>query len=50
MYGYIAITEQPPEQRLIDIDAFNLVHVYFNGLAIKEAMDKNHPTIRDSFP
>jgi hypothetical protein len=37
MYGYIAIAKQPPEQCLIDIDAFNLVHVYLDGLSIKKS-------------
>jgi hypothetical protein len=48
MDRHIAIIKEASEQALVDIDAFDLVHVHFDGLAVEEAVDVNHATIRDS--
>src|SRR5262245_52773463 len=35
--GDVSIIKHPSENRLIDIDAFNLVHVHLNGMSADEA-------------
>ncbi len=36
--GDVAVIQQPAEDRLIDIDAFDLVHVHFDRLAADETL------------
>src|SRR5450631_4801046 len=35
--GDVAVVQQPAENRLVDIDAFHLVHVHFDRVPLDEA-------------
>jgi hypothetical protein len=39
---HITITKETSKQGLIDIDAFDLVHMHFEGLSVEKTVDVNY--------
>src|SRR5580692_7046849 len=44
-HGDVAVVEQPPKQRLIDVDALDLLHVHLDGMPADQAAFENDAAI-----
>ena len=45
--GHVAVIENPSHHGLIDINALDLVHVYFDGVALNEAVRIDNAAVGD---